>query len=144
MTATRRKPISFGLLFSLDGEEREKVFSLLLLKGLVSFVFVIIRALKKPLIVASEGGSAEASAAIKGVVVLPGSILVVTIYTYLSFRYTLASIFYGFLVSYFSFFLLYILVLLPLDGVICPHTYAEQLAETYPHILSRCSNGSSA
>ncbi len=130
---TMRKAASFTDLFDLRGEERAKVFSLCIFKGIISVVYVVMRMLKKSLVVTSPGGCSEAIASVKGMVVLPGSILMVSLYMYLAMHYSLERLLYGFLFLFVGFLLLYGFVLLPYEGVICPHVYAEDVVDRYPH-----------
>ncbi len=111
--------------------ELNKFIPLLLLKFLISFVYVALAQLKDPLMITAAKSGAEAIPVLKGSIVFPLSILCAIAYSKLSNLYKQSTLFYGIT----SFFLLLIFVygfiLYPNLDQITPVQSSEWLIERF-------------
>lgn len=115
------------LLWPVHSYELKKLIPLFLIKFLITFNYTILKDAKDTLIVTSKGSGAEAIPVLKGWVVLPCAFLAMMLYSRLSNRLSKATLFYGTIFSFLSFFALYAFVLFPLRDVLCPHQSADWL-----------------
>ncbi|MCP3660795.1 MAG: hypothetical protein GY830_11035 [Bacteroidetes bacterium] len=113
--------------FPIKKEELKKILFICLLKGIISSVYALLTNLKDVVIIGAEGSGAEALPVIRGFFVLPFSILLVVVYSYLSNKYKPTKIFY-IIMSFFSIsFILYSFVLRPNEIFFSPNKSAEKL-----------------
>ena len=107
--------------------ERKTVILLLLLKFLISFVYCILTSLKDTTLVTAQYSAAEVIPIVKGYIIFPISIGVFMLYTYLSNHLKQSTLFYGTILTFLSFILLYGFVLYPNAAKISPHATADWL-----------------
>ncbi len=124
---------SFGrvrsFLWPIYRHEYKKLFPILILFFLISFVYNILRCMKVTLVVTAEGSSAEVIPFLKLWAVLPGAVLLTYIYTQLSNRLNREQVFYAMLAIFLGFFTVFMLFL-------HPHREALELKE-FSQWLSR-------
>ncbi len=115
--------------FPIEKNELNKILFICLLKGIISSVYALLTTLKDAVVVAAEGSGAEALSVVRGFFVLPFSILLVVIYSYLSNKFKPTKIFY-IIMSFFSIsFILYSFVLRPYESFFSPHESAKALLD---------------
>ncbi len=115
--------------FPIEKKEVKIILSICLLKGITSSVYAILINLKDALIVSAQGSGAEALTVVRGFIVLPFSISLVIIYSYLSNKYRPTTIFY-IIMSFFTLsFTLYAFVLRPYDFFFTPTSSADKLLD---------------
>ena len=122
-----KKPSFWHRYTPFRPHEKSKFFMFCLLKGLLSFLFVLLKVQKKANIVIGE--SAEKIPATKTIVFFL-SIVVATFYSAMSNRYRQEKLFYGILFIFLGCFLLHGLILAPYATSLSP-THAQQWLETY-------------
>lgn len=122
--ATLRKRI-----WPIQAFELKKIFPLLLMKFFISLTYGILTAMKDGFVVTAKGSGAEAIPILKGWVVLPIAMGAMLIYSKLSNLFRRSVLFYGIMVFFALFFLLYGFVLYPNIETLSPHTSADWLLE---------------
>lgn len=120
-------------VFPITRKERKKVFLLLVLKFLISFVYCILTSLKDTILVTANHSAAEVIPIVKGSLIFPISVAVLVLYTKLSNHLKQATLFYSTVLFFFTFVLLYGFVLYPNSGSVSPHATAD--------FLSACTGG---
>lgn len=115
------------LLWPVRAHEVRKVVPLMVLKALVSFVYGILLCMKDTLVVTAAGSGAEVIPVLKGLVVLPCSILFILLYTKLSNTYRPSSLCYGIITFFMLFFLAYSFYMFPNVERLSPHATAAWL-----------------
>ncbi len=123
----------FKKVFPITREERKKVFLLLVLKFLISFVYCILTSLKDTILVTAKYSAAEVIPIIKGSLIFPISVVVLLLYTKLNNHLKQTTLFYGTVLFFFTFILLYGFVLYPNADGVSPHAKAD--------LLSACTGG---
>ncbi|MGB0356825.1 MAG: Npt1/Npt2 family nucleotide transporter [Cytophagales bacterium] len=113
--------------------ERQKLLALCGYKALASFIYAIVKSLKDPLIATAKEGGAESISFVKGFIVVPASILFVFLYGFLMNKYPPRKIFYGIMLCFIGYFLLYALVLFPNAEYLSPKTHFEALMKNCPN-----------
>jgi len=116
-----------NFILPIAKKERKKVLLLLLLKFLISFVYCILTSLKDTALITAPYSGAEAVPVIKGYIIFPISIGVFMLYTKLSNHFKQSTLFYGIILTFFTFVLLYGFVLYPNVHKISPHGIANWL-----------------
>lgn len=117
-----QQPQSFGkirnFLWPIYAHEHKKLFPMLTLFFLISFIYNTLKCMKTTLAVNIPGGGAEVIPFLKVLAVLPGAILVTYFYTKLANRLRREQVFYITLTCFISFFTFFLLFL---------HPHSEQL-----------------
>lgn len=117
------------LIFPIKKEEKQKVFLLLLLKFLISFVYCILTSLKDTVLVTANQSAAEVIPIIKGSIIFPISIGVVVLYTKLNNCLKQATLFYSTILFFLALILLYGFVLYPNATKVSPYATADWLID---------------
>lgn len=111
------QPQSFGkirnFLWPIHAYEHKKLFPMLILFFLISFIYNTLKCMKTTLVVSIPGSGAEVIPFLKVWAVLPGAILVTYFYTKLANRLRREQVFYITLTCFISFFTFFLLVLHP-------------------------------
>lgn len=115
-------------IFPIKKGEKQKIFLLLFLKFLISFVYCILTALKDTVIVTASCSAAEVIPIVKGSIIFPISIGVVLLYTRLNNCLKQSTLFYSTILFFLGFILLYGFVLYPNANKISPHAMADWLS----------------
>ncbi|WP_342265036.1 Npt1/Npt2 family nucleotide transporter [Cardinium endosymbiont of Philonthus spinipes] len=116
------------VIFPIQQGEKQKVFLLLLLKFLISFVYCILAALKDTVLVTANHSAAEVIPIIKGSIIFPISIGVVLLYAKLHNCLKQATLFYSTILFFLGLVLLYGFVLYPHANKVSPHAMADWLS----------------
>ncbi|UWW97231.1 MAG: NTP/NDP exchange transporter [Candidatus Cardinium sp.] len=119
------------VIFPIQKGEKQKIFLLLFLKFLISFVYCILAALKDTVIVTANCSAAEVIPIVKGSVIFPISIGVVVLYTKLNNCLKQSTLFYSTILFFLGVILLYGFVLYPNSGKVSPHALADWLSMHY-------------
>lgn len=119
---------SLQFIFPVKKSEGKKVFLLLFLKFLISFVYCILAALKDTTLVTASHSAAEVIPIVKGSIVFPISIGVVILYAKLNNHLSQSTLFYSTILFFLSLILLYGFVLYPNADKLSPHAMADGLA----------------
>ena len=122
----------FAAAFPIKKGEGNKVLLLILFKFIISFVYVLLSTIKKPLMILANDSGAEAIPVIKMIAVLPLSILLAVSYAWLSNKYQPTKIFFYLMLLFGAFFVTYIFYLYPNADLLSPHEHASALLERYP------------
>ncbi|WP_419241627.1 Npt1/Npt2 family nucleotide transporter [Cardinium endosymbiont of Nabis limbatus] len=116
------------VIFPIQKGEKQKIFLLLFLKFLISFVYCILTALKDTVIVTANCSAAEVIPIVKGSIIFPISIGIVVVYTKLNNCLKQATLFYSTVLFFLGFVLLYGFVLYPNADKVSPHAMADWLS----------------
>ncbi|MEM8628919.1 MAG: Npt1/Npt2 family nucleotide transporter [Chlamydiota bacterium] len=100
--------------------ELKKVLPLILMKFLISLIYGVFLSMKDTLIVTGEGSGAEVIPVLKAWVVLPVAIGVTVLYTKLASKYQRSTLFYGTILTFVTFILLFSFVLYPNKAFLTP------------------------
>ncbi|TSJ81183.1 hypothetical protein FPG78_04240 [Cardinium endosymbiont of Dermatophagoides farinae] len=100
--------------FSHTKGEKQKIFLLLFLKFLISFVYCILAALKDTVIVTANCSAAEVIPIVKGSVIFPISIGVVVLYTKLNNCLKQSTLFYSTILFFLGLFFYMVLFCIPI------------------------------
>lgn len=122
----------FAAAFPINRGEGNKIFLLISFKFIISFVYVLLSTIKKPLMILAHDSGAEAIPVIKMIAVLPLSIFLAVSYAWLSNRYQPTKIFFYLMLLFGAFFIAYIFYLYPNADRLSPHEHAGALLERYP------------
>ncbi|WP_243553021.1 NTP/NDP exchange transporter [Candidatus Cardinium sp. cBcalN2] len=115
------------IIFPIKKGEKQKIFLLLLLKFLISFVYCILTALKDTVLVTANHSAAEVIPIIKGSIIFPISIAVVLLYTKLNNCLKQTTLFYSTILFFLGLILLYGFVLYPHATKVSPYAMADWL-----------------
>ena len=116
------------VIFPIKKGEKQKIFLLLFLKFLISFVYCILAALKDTVIVTASCSAAEVIPIVKGSVIFPISIGVVLLYTKLNNCLKQSALCYSTVLFFLGVILLYGFVLYPNAHKLSPHAMADWLS----------------
>lgn len=122
----------FAAAFPIKRGEGNKIFLLIFFKFVISFVYVLLSTVKKPLMILAHDSGAEAIPVIKMIAVLPLSIFLAVAYAWLSNKYQPTKIFFYFMLLFGAFFITYIFYLYPNADRLSPHEHALALLDRYP------------
>lgn len=129
------QPQSFGkirnFLWPIYAHEHKKLFPMLTLFFLISFIYNTLKCMKTTLVVSIPGSGAEVIPFLKVWAVLPGAVLVTYLYTKLANRLRREQVFYITLAFFISFFTIFLLVLHPH----CEQLELSSLANTLQEIV---------
>lgn len=109
----------------------EKIKKLALLKFLISFVYVILKSIKEPLVVLSKGSCVEILPVLKAYVVFPTSIFFMLFFGAITQKHPPSKVFFG-LISFFLLFFIGYMLILPYADYFLPHEHAKKLLADYP------------
>ncbi|AXI24460.1 ADP/ATP carrier protein family [Cardinium endosymbiont of Sogatella furcifera] len=116
------------VIFPVQKGEKQKIFLLLCLKFLISFVYCILAALKDTVLVTANHSAAEVIPIIKGSIIFPISIGVVLLYTKLHNCFKQSTLFYSAILFFLVLILLYGFVLYPNAKQVSPYALADWLS----------------
>lgn len=116
-------------IWPIQAFELKKIIPLLLMKFFISLTYGILTSMKDGFIVTAPGSGAEAIPILKGWIVLPIAMGVMLVYSKLSNLFRRSVLFYGIMVFFMLFFLLYGFVLYPHIEAFSPHKSADFLLE---------------
>lgn len=114
-------------LWPIHRFELKKLLPLLFMKFFISFNYGILTCLKDTFIVTEKGSGAEVIPVLKGWIVLPIALAVTLIYSKLTNHFKRSTLFYGIILFFLSFILIYAFVLYPYRDVLSPHQSADYL-----------------
>lgn len=123
-----------SILWPVHAFELKKLLPMLGLFFFISFNYTLVRNIKDSLIVHAPGAGAETFPMLKFFGVIPAAIIFMLIYAKLSNILSKPNLFYVTVMSFLAFFIIFDLVLYPMQDAIHPHAYAEALQNTYPKI----------
>ncbi len=124
-----------SMFWPIYGKENRKFIPMAMMMALSLFNYTSLRITKDALIVTAAGSSASVLNFLKGYVVMPMSILFVVFYSAMSNKVSKKNLFYVALLPFFTFFVLFGLVLYPLGDYIHMHPdKLMQLQEIYPRL----------
>ncbi len=131
---------SFGrirsFLWPIHQKEYRKLFPILILFFLISFVYNILRCMKVTLVVTAEGSSAEVIPFLKVWAVLPSAVLLTYVYTKLSNRLNREQVFYAMLAIFLGFFTLFMVFLHPHREALELKEFSAFLSQQLPERLN--------
>lgn len=107
--------------------ELKKILPLLFMKFFISFTYQILTAMKDAFVVTAKGGGAEVIPILKGWIVLPCALAATLLYSKLTNIFRRTTLFYGIVIFFISFVLLYGFVLYPNLDALSPHRSADWL-----------------
>lgn len=111
------QPQPFGkirnFLWPIHHHELKKLFPMLALFFLISFIYNLLRCMKVTLVVTHQDAGAEVIPFLKVWAVLPSAVLLTYVYTLLSNRLNREQVFYSVIALFLGFFTLFLLVLYP-------------------------------
>lgn len=113
------------VIFPIRKGEKQKIFLLLFLKFLISFVYCILVGLKDTVLVTADASAAEVIPIIKGFIIFPISIGVVLLYTKLNNCLKQSTLFYGTILFFLALILLYGFLLYPHANKVSPYAMAD-------------------
>ncbi len=135
-----RTTLSFGrirsFLWPIHCYEYKKLFPILILFFLISFVYNILRCMKVTLVVTAEGSSAEVIPFLKVWAVLPSAVLLTYVYTKLSNRLNREQVFYAMLAIFLGFFTLFMVFLHPHREALELKELSDFLSQQLPERLN--------
>jgi len=124
-----------SMLWPIYGKENKKFIPMLIMMILSLFVYTSVRINKDALIITAAGSGAGVLNFLKGYAVMPSSILFVIYYSLMSNKVSKKNLFYVTLLPFIAFFVLFAVVLYPLQGTL--HVGPDKLAllqDTYPRL----------
>lgn len=116
-------------LWPLQLYELKKVLPLLFMKFFISFTYGVLTTMKDSFVVTARGGGAEVIPVLKGWFVLPLAMGATLLYAKLSNVFRRSLLFYGTILTFLGFLLLYGFVLYPNIDTLSPHASADWLLE---------------
>lgn len=129
----------FGTLrrtfWPIHNYELKKLLPMLFMFFFISFNYSVVRNIKDALIVTAPGSGAETIPYLKVWGVIPAAVIFMLIYAKLSNILSKPKLFYSSIIPFVLFFILFDLVLYPMQDVLHPHTLAGKLQETAPEGL---------
>lgn len=118
-------------LWPIRRYELKKFVPLLFMKFFISLSYGVLTSMKDALVVTARGGGAEVIPVLKGWVVLPIALGTALLYSKLANRFQRTTLFYGTILSFVGFILLYGFVLYPHLDALSPHASADWLLERF-------------
>lgn len=129
----------FGTLrrtfWPIHNYELKKLLPMLFMFFFISFNYSVVRNIKDALIVTAPGSGAETIPYLKVWGVIPAAVIFMLIYAKLSNILSKQKLFYSSVIPFVIFFILFDLVLYPMQDVLHPHTLASRLQENAPEGL---------
>lgn len=128
---TEATATSFGKwrqrFWPIHAYELKKILPLLFMKFFISFTYQVLTSMKDAFVVTAKGGGAEVIPILKGWVVLPCALAATLLYSKLTNIFHRKTLFYGIILFFLSFVLLYGFVLYPNLDALSPHRSADWL-----------------
>jgi len=121
------------ILWPIQSNEYKKIIPLLLMKFFISFSYGILTIMKEAAVVTAKGSGAEAIPVLKGWVVLPVALSVALLYSKLTNHFSRSALFYGIILFFMSFILIYGFLLYPNLSALSPDSSSEWLLEKLGH-----------
>lgn len=118
-------------LWPIYGIEHKKFLPMTIMISLILFNYTVMRNTKDVLVTTATDGS-EIITFLKVWVVLPLAVIFFFIYSKLSNKYSKQSLFYGTVIFFLSFFMIFAFVLYPYQNLIHPVASADWLSERLP------------
>lgn len=114
-------------LWPIHGYELKKILPLLFMKFFISFTYGVLTTMKDAFVVTAKGSGAEVIPVLKGWIVLPIALAATLLYSKLTNLFRRSSLFYGIILFFMAFVLLYGFVLYPNLDALSPHSSADWL-----------------
>lgn len=121
-----------GNIWPIHRYEVKKLLPMMIMLMLICFNYSILRNLKDALVITAKHSGAEVIPFIKVWVIFPAAVLSTMLFTYLSNKLSMSSLFQIILVSFLAFFFFFGFILFPIREQIHPHALADLLSETLP------------
>ncbi len=112
--------------------ELKKLLPMLFMFFFISFNYSVVRNIKDALVVTAPGSGAETIPYLKVWGVIPAAVLFMIIYAKLSNILSKPKLFYTSVIPFIIFFVIFALVLYPLQNTLHPHEFAAKLQEEAP------------
>jgi len=122
----------WAFLWPIHRHELKKLIPMLLMFFLVSLNYNVLRTVKNTLVVTAKASGAEVIPFIKVWVMLPMAIVITSIFTRLSNRFSRERVFYLIVGGFLVYFFVFISVMYPLRDVLHPHQFADTLQQFLP------------
>ncbi len=119
-------------LWPVHRHELPKLIPMLLMFFFVSLNYNILRTLKDTFIITAKSSGAEVIPFVKVWAMFPGALLMTFLYTRLSRKYRLETVFYLLTLFFLVYFFLFTFVLYPARDYLHPHEFADQLTLILP------------
>lgn len=121
-----------AVLWPIHRHELPKLLPMFAMLFLICLNYSILRNMKDAIVVTARSSGAEVIPFIKVWVMLPGAFLATMLYTRLASRYSQERVFYLMVTGFLLYFVLFIVVLFPLQDVLHPHHSADLLEDWLP------------
>src|SRR3990167_3883805 len=116
-------------LWPIHGYELKKILPLLFMKFFISFTYGVLTTMKDAFVVTAKGSGAEVIPILKGWIVLPIALGVTLLYSKLSNLVRRSILFYGVILFFLAFVMLFGFFLYPNIDAFSPHGSADWLVE---------------
>ncbi len=116
-------------LWPIHAYELKKVLPLLFMKFFISFTYGVLTTMKDAFVVTAKGSGAEVIPVLKGWVVLPIALGATLLYSKLANSFRRSVLFYGIILFFMAFVLIFGFVLYPNLETLSPHASADWLLE---------------
>ncbi len=116
--------------------ELKKFIPMFVIFFLIGFIYNILRNAKDALIITGQDSGAEIIPFIKVWVMLPGAILMTSLFSRLSNRFSMEKVFYIILSIFLSYFMIFTFCLYPFRDAMHLHAFGDILSEILPRGLS--------
>lgn len=120
------------IFWPIHNYELKKLLPMLFMFFFISFNYSVVRNIKDALIVTAPGSGAETIPYLKVWGVIPAAVIFMLIYAKLSNILSKPMLFYSSVVPFLFFFVIFTLFLYPMQDILHPHTWAEQLQANAP------------
>lgn len=114
-------------LWPIETYELKKILPLLFMKFFISFTYGVLTTMKDAFVVTAKGAGAEVIPILKGWIVLPIALGATLLYSKLTNIFSRSTLFYGIILFFMGFVLLYGFVLYPNLDALSPHQSADWL-----------------
>lgn len=126
----------FGILrrtfWPIHNYEIKKLLPMLFMFFFISFNYSVVRNIKDALIVTAPGSGAETIPYLKVWGIIPAAVIFMLIYAKLSNILSKPNLFYVSVIPFVAFFILFDMVLYPMQDTLHPHAWAIKLQENAP------------
>lgn len=121
-----------SVFWPIERAETKKVLSMLILMAFLCICYSVLRNLKDTVILTAKASGAEVIPFIKVWGILPGAILFTWLYTKLRSRFNREQVFYLFVGSFVTYFLLFAFFIFPNSDLLNLNNLADQMRATLP------------
>lgn len=119
-------------LWPVHSYELKKFIVMLLIFFLITFNYNVLRTLKDTVVVTAKSSGAEVIPFIKVWVMFPCAVLMTILFTRLSNYFSREKVFYIMMSSFLGYFSLFIFVLHPIQEILHPHKFADEMQKILP------------